>query len=1058
MTHTSARYDFLPWLRRGAATEILTPDPLSGPLPRRGLLSVEVTVTSNGGASPLVDKPVTQVELHGPGDVVGIDPRHIIRCDPPSLTQNFEPNYLAAIEFDQPHFPWMYTPAGPAAPAETPAAPPSRLRPWISLIVLTDDEFTRPTRNPDPLPAIEVIDAITLPDLSESWAWAHAQVAGGVGAEGLEATVTSTPGRATSRLLSSRRLRPKTHYTAFLVPAFDLGVAAGLGAAPPSATQAGPAWAAGAVNLILPYYFSFEFRTSSLGDFESLVRRLQPRHLPKEVGMRPMAVDTPGWGKSDAGGPLGLSGALCSLQTVETDWTGTKRADFRESLETSLNRGVIDNPAQDPVVTPPMYGRWHAASTSVDRTKPGWVNELNLDPRSRVMAGFGTRVVLDQRDHLLAAAWKQVQGIEEVNRKLRYAQLARLTEQAVYQQRLKLAQPDRLLTLTAAVHKRLLASPRTVHATIERSRLPVSALSAAFRRITRSGGPIARRLGVSHLPGSIVSQLNSGEIDPIAPRGRVLSLEDVADSLYPQWLPRCLRKWLRYAFWTLIVIGIVAALLALPLGRLFGMWPGAIAAAGAVAAVFFGLALLSLKFKQRWHAAEMLRFKNITPEAVDAVPPRPNFRAARPGQHPTPQGTATTALGAPDSPEAARFRAAARRIAEILQRKQPEPPMLPPADIPHLAATILTRLDPETTIPTRIAGLIAVGGIGIGVLGATENGNGGIPFGPKVVNGTIIGERKGLDPLEEIMAAPDFPQPMYAPLRDTSQELLLPGLNLVPPDTLGLLKENHAFIEAYHVGLNHEMGRQLLFNGYPTDQRGSYFRQFWDVKSYVPTALDPTDPDQLGEQLKDIPPIHDWPRAERLGGNVNRPTIKQGGLVLLIRGELLMRYPNATVYATEAVLLNGKRALGSQERHPLFTATLSPDVTLLGFDLTEAEACGSQLASKPQGWYIVFQQNPSAPHFGLEPAPEPYVVPTVTEWNQLSWANFAGDATALDALQFLPVGQQPQIVTISESDRNPGDSTNAWGQDAAQTAFIGLIRPVRVGVHAETMLPLSTTL
>ena len=36
---------------------------------------------------------------------------------------------------------------------------------------------------------------------------------------------------------------------------------------------------------------------------------------------------------------------------------------------------------------------------------------------------------------------------------------------------------------------------------------------------------------------------------------------------------------------------------------------------------------------------------------------------------------------------------------------------------------------------------------------------------------------------------------------------------------------------------------------------------------------------------------------------------------------------------------------------------------------------------------------------------------------------------------------------------NPGDPDNRWGIDAAQTAFILLRRPVRVAIHARTMLP-----
>ena len=35
-------------------------------------------------------------------------------------------------------------------------------------------------------------------------------------------------------------------------------------------------------------------------------------------------------------------------------------------------------------------------------------------------------------------------------------------------------------------------------------------------------------------------------------------------------------------------------------------------------------------------------------------------------------------------------------------------------------------------------------------------------------------------------------------------------------------------------GLNHEMARELLWRGYPTDQRGTVFRRFWDRAGAVP--------------------------------------------------------------------------------------------------------------------------------------------------------------------------------------------------------------------------------
>ena len=66
-----------------------------------------------------------------------------------------------------------------------------------------------------------------------------------------------------------------------------------------------------------------------------------------------------------------------------------------------------------------------------------------------------------------------------------------------------------------------------------------------------------------------------------------------------------------------------------------------------------------------------------------------------------------------------------------------------------------------------------------------------------------------------------------------SQDWLLPGLDQVLPNTVSLLETNQAFIEAYMVGLNHEFSRELLWNEYPTDQRGSYFRQFWNVAGRI---------------------------------------------------------------------------------------------------------------------------------------------------------------------------------------------------------------------------------
>jgi hypothetical protein len=87
------------------------------------------------------------------------------------------------------------------------------------------------------------------------------------------------------------------------------------------------------------------------------------------------------------------------------------------------------------------------------------------------------------------------------------------------------------------------------------------------------------------------------------------------------------------------------------------------------------------------------------------------------------------------------------------------------------------------------------------------------------------------------MAYPVLDLPMYKPLADMSSELFLPNINLIPENSITLLENNQKFIESYMVGINHEMSRELLWREYPTDQRGSYFRQFWDVRVFCLLSL-----------------------------------------------------------------------------------------------------------------------------------------------------------------------------------------------------------------------------
>jgi hypothetical protein len=1002
----TGRYQFLSWTRRGIGASVSNKDQ-GAALPARAGLSVQLKVMVDGAVAPTQPNPVP-VQMFGPGDVVGIDPRHIIRTEPRPFTTNFEPNFLCGIEFDEPDFPWLFTPAAPNG---------DRLRPWLALIALKPDEFTRSTAPPNPLPSIQVQHMPALHDLSLAWNWAHAQISGDLT---LVDAMASSPGSVISRLVCPRRLDPETHYTAFLVPAFETGRLAGLGTDTSTIATTDLAWTADTkAPLPLPVYFQFEFNTSDAGDFESLVRRLTPRLLGAGVGQRLMDVSQPMHNIPSAGPPLDLRGALQSITPNPVDWKDPDKTAFQTKVQTFINQPAAanDDPANpikdDPVIAPPIYGRWHAAVQSVNRAAAGWVNELNLDPRNRVPAGFGTQVVQTERSSLMASAWQQVEGVLKANQLLRQAQLARAAMQQVFRQHFTAAQPETAVLLTAPLHSRIKATTNTIRAATRTSRVPERMFSGTFRKVTRP----RRGIGSSVLRSSVLlTRVNTGDlpvVPPPKPPGGLVSIEQISDK-------------------------VAASATAVDL-------------ADSVRAVLPGTRVSGV--------TENLRLSGFTPGNITSVPARGGFQITPPGVPPaTGVGTGS------DSDDAKVFRQAAADIFAFTQAQPDDPPDAPQLDFASLKTTLLARLDPASTVPNRTLALISL---------STR-----IKWLPP-------------DPIEPIMAAPEFPQPMYAPLRDLSPEYLLPGVELVPPETMGLLLVNHAFIEAYIAGLNHEMARQLLFNGYPTDQRGSYFRQFWDVSAYVRQPSDPADPVARAELLKDVPLEHTWDTAKPLGGHPNRTDIVENNVVLLIRGELLRRYPNAIIYAGKAKKEpNGTRGLDdSDERYPVFRGTLPDDITFLGFNLSVDDAHGGT-ATSSEGFFFVFQEQPSEPRFGLEPTE---AGPQTTNWSDLAWTNFAamggggagggGSVFKLPDLgnsvrgqtmrlspwrlasqvfglvvngtqvpDFLSPNLPPLRINIGGAD-DADDPNNHWGVNSAQTAYILLRSPFRILKHAALMLP-----
>jgi hypothetical protein len=487
-------YTFLPWLREGAAGDLPR---AAGTARNRLLVDLQLVVNDSPTDAPL------HLRLLGPGDVVGFDQRQVVRTDPPNQARGVEPNYFPFVEFDQPSFPWLFTPAAPDAA--------NRLRPWLCLVVVRQQDGVR--IEPDPATKVTMLTveppaapALELPDLAESWAWAHVQVTGKASSTELVRVLANQPERSLARLVCPRRLRPGATYHACVVPAFAAGVSAATGQPVDDNAALADAWTATAARVDLPVYYRWQFSTGEIGDFETLANALHAGQISAGLGRRSLDLEDPGFGlPTGAGGQAVLQGAL----RVPGDEPPPAPAWFAARLAGLL--GAADEGS----VRPPLYGGTQAGVATLPGS--GWLARLNLEPGYRAAAGLGARIVREQQEQLMEAAWTQAGAIDAANRFLSRSQLARSVGESVWQRRLTpLAEeaPAILLQVTAPVH----LPAGSLRARIRAGQLPDATLDPAFRRLTRPRGPHVRRFAGSANdsgpPAVRVLARRVGDLDP----------------------------------------------------------------------------------------------------------------------------------------------------------------------------------------------------------------------------------------------------------------------------------------------------------------------------------------------------------------------------------------------------------------------------------------------------------------------------------------------------------------------------------------------------------------
>lgn len=1028
MSTTLATYSFLPWLRQGIANSITTADKNDAVKLRASVkISVTVAGTKTDG-SAIAPTPVEQqIILYGPGDITGIDAGAIVKTEPRNWITNFESNYLPYIDFYEEDFPWRYTPA---------AHNTNRLRPWIMLVVLKEDEFDEGAKTKKaPLPWFRLKEgkstADIFPDPQELWAWAHVHVNADLSDNAAPNTaapsdvtnlisgiIDQAPDLAYSRILCPRRLEANAGYHAFLIPVFESGRLAGLGRTiDPGLMATACGWDNDA-NTEFPYYHRWYFRTGNVGDFEYLVNLLQPKLADKTVGVRDMDVRHPGSNLPPVNNPelngiLKLGGALkVPFDTLkEEDKKEIQKFDewdehpypheFTKAIAARINladdyanstkpieelnkaTGIVlkndsSNGDPDPVITSPLYGRWHALqqrllkdSRNADLpNNKNWIHELNLDPRFRVAAGFGTKVVQKNQEEYMQAAWEQVGKIIEANSKIRFSQLATAISVRLYEKVLVPLANEKKLVLTAPLHSKIVSNQLTVKAQLQSSIIPTSFASGKFRSITSPGSAFIKKLSVN-------SPVNALKLAEAVNEGKLKAVPLKQDPAKAIKLPK---------------------------------------------------SIIAPFEKKMWD--------------IDVYPKTSNFSFTISGNI---SKAKKIRVATKDNAEAAAFKAALKDVYDLVNTSFKETTRTK-LDLATVNKNIIAAINPAVTIRKRTFDLLSLPG--------------------RIKDNQV-------ETFAPVMAYPEIDLPMYKPLADISSELFLPNLDKIEQNSITLLENNQKFIEAYMVGINHEMSRELLWREYPTDQRGTCFRQFWDVSGFLETGQPAAD---IKEQLRDIIPIHQWTKKDErlinpnnpsplkrndLGSHNKRSNDGKAQLVLVIRGELLKKYPTAVIYAHKAAWNGGvdqPRILttiaednppATKLKTPLFEAKIEPDIYFFGFDLTAEQARGKQDPAKisdDPGWFFVIKERPGEPRFGFDLDKKEEIL----SWNDLSWED-----TGTEAGKHIEIPPGTGISAPPVGSTNADDAQANWdsGIDSAELAYILYQAPVMVAVHASRMLP-----
>ncbi|MBB2701485.1 UNVERIFIED_ORG: hypothetical protein GGI66_006206 [Rhizobium esperanzae] len=301
-----------------------------------------------------------------------------------------------------------------------------------------------------------------------------------------------------------------------------------------------------------------------------------------------------------------------------------------------------------------------------------------------------------------------------------------------------------------------------------------------------------------------------------------------------------------------------------------------------------------------------------------------------------------------------------------------------------------------------------------------------------IEGGRQIGLPRRRSPVHQIMFAPQFPQPMYDRLKRLDSNWVLGHGELLPNNSLSIFVTNARFVEAFLIGANYEMMRELQWRRYPTDLMGTCFAHFWSAGT------------------ADIVPIHLW--SKPLGQNSPPGDVNPGNdTVVVIRGDLLRVYPNTDIAAVRG-RIEGKQLKATESLRPSYMQPLGTDITVVGFNKSREELG----ADGETCWYIALTQPTDEPKFGLDETEikDNEVPPPPTAPEKMSWQNMKPQIVGNHLVAHVPIAGQPAEGWVVDpgQHREPANSAAMakWGEDsdAGQIASLLYQRPFQVLLKA----------